>query len=118
MGVLSAFSGHGSFSGGVAVMLCVYGLGLVGVAWALWRLRLFSRGPVVGAALLHLAVIVSGYLTGPYLWISILASAVPVLTLVAVLWPSSTRALQNRRVAAQSDLENKLSGTDDPKRDL
>ncbi|WP_051208602.1 hypothetical protein [Propionicicella superfundia] len=105
LAVLSGLSGHGSFSGGVAAMLAVYGLGLLAAGWGLWRLSIFSRGPVVAAALLHVAVIAGYYLAGPYLWVAIALSLVPIGTVVAAVWPSTTRALQARRAQARSHLE-------------
>jgi hypothetical protein len=103
LAVLSAVSGHGSFSGGVAVMLGIYGAGLLAAGWGLWRLSIFSRGAIVAAALLHIAVIASDYIQGPLAWVAILLAVVPVTTVVATVWPSTTRALEARRAALQED---------------
>lgn len=100
-GVLSLASGHGGFSWGIAAMLIGYGLALGAAAWGLWRLSLFARGPIVAMALMHLAIATS-YLTGPTWWAGALIACVPIATLVAVLWPSTTAELRARRTAAKS----------------
>lgn len=111
LAVLSGISGHGQFSGGVAVMLGIYGVGLLWAAWGLWRMSLFARGPILATALLHLAVL-SGYVTGPDAWVAYLLAGVPLVTLVALFWPSTTRALRQRRAAGQTDLEDALTRTE------
>jgi uncharacterized membrane protein YkvI len=112
LAVLSAFGGHGTFSNSVAGMLGVYGALLLGAAWALWRLMLFSRGPVVATALLHLAVI-PGYVTGHFFWVPLLLALVPIATIVGAVSPSTTRALEARRSRneASSDSES-VTGDD------
>lgn len=100
-GVLSLASGHGGFSWGIAAMLIGYGLALGAAAWGLWRLSLFARGPIVAMALMHLAIATS-YLAGPTWWVGALSACVPIATLVAVLWPSTTAELRARRAAAKS----------------
>lgn len=77
-------------------MLIVYGAGLAVAAWGLWRLRTFSRGPVVATALLHLAVILAGVSTSPTPWALIVVALVPTATVVAAVWPSTTAALRTR----------------------
>lgn len=113
LAVLSWVSGHGLFGGGVAVMLCIYAAGLLWAAWGLWRMSVFARGPIVATALLHLAVL-SGYLTGSLAWVTYLLAVAPVLTLVAVLWPSTARALRAQRAAARMDVDADPHDTEQP----
>lgn len=80
-------------------MLGIYGAGLLVAGWGMWRLSIFSRGAIVAAALLHLAVIASDYVSGPYAWLAILLAVVPVATVIATVWPSTTRALEAQRGA-------------------
>ena len=53
MAGLSLASGHGAFSGGVALALVLWGLLVGGVGVALLRGARWAMGPVVAAALLH-----------------------------------------------------------------
>ena len=53
MAGLSLASGHGAFSGGVALALVLWGLMVGGVGVALLRGARWAMGPVVAAALLH-----------------------------------------------------------------
>lgn len=94
LAVASMASGHGSFSGGVALALLGYSAAMLGSAWALWRLSLFGRGPVVATAALNG---VAGYTfspSAPWVWLVVAVSAV---TLVAAALPSTSRALHLRR---------------------
>lgn len=95
LAVASLAAGHGGFSGGVGVALIVYGLGMIASGWALWRLNILGRGPVVATAMVNL---VAGYTftsTAPWVWALVVVSAI---TVVAVALPSTSRALHWRRV--------------------
>ncbi|WP_022910394.1 hypothetical protein [Aestuariimicrobium kwangyangense] len=59
LGVVVAAQRHGIFSVGVGVMLLLYGLLVGAVAWWARRGRLWTTGPMVAAALLHLLVVVA-----------------------------------------------------------
>ncbi len=111
LAVLSGLAGHGQFSGGVAVMLGIYALGLFWAAWGMWRMSMFARGPILATALLQLAVL-SGYLTGPSSWVAYLLAVVPLLTGVAVMWPSTRTALLDRGADAQNELDPAPTGTE------
>lgn len=94
LAVASLASGHGWFSGGVAIFLVCYGALMLAAAWMLWRLSVFGRGPVVALSLINL---VSAYtFTGdaPWLWAGVALCAV---TVVAAAMPATTRALHGRR---------------------
>ena len=87
----SLAAGHGNFSGGVGIALIVYGLGMVGSAYALWRGSILGRGPIVAMALLNL---VAGYTftpSAPWVWLLVVVSAA---TLVAAALPSTSRNLR------------------------
>lgn len=94
LAVASMASGHGGFSGGVGLALIGYSAGMLAAAWALWRLSIFGRGPVVATAALNG---VAGYTftpSAPWVWLLVVVSAV---TVVAAAWPSTSRALHLRR---------------------
>ena len=91
----SLSAGHGNFSGGVGIALIVYGLGMAGSAFALWRGSIFGRGPVVAMALLNL---VAGYTftaSAPWVWLLVAVSAA---TVVAAALPSTSRSLHVGRL--------------------
>ncbi len=95
MAAASLAAGHGAFSGGVGLALIIYGAAMVAAGWALWRLQLLGRGPVVALSLLNL---VAGYtFTGsaPWVWPLVVVSAV---TVVAAALPTTTEALHLGRV--------------------
>ncbi len=94
LGAASLTSGHGQFSGGVALFLVGYGLGMVAAAWGLWRLSLFGRGPVVALSLLNVAAGFSVADAAAWVWLFVAVSAV---TVVAAALPSTSRALHLRR---------------------
>ncbi len=100
LAVASLAAGHGGFSGGVGVALIVYGLAMIASGWALWRLNILGRGPVVATALVNL---VAGYTftaTAPWVWSVVLVSAI---TVVAVALPATSRALHWRRVTPDDE---------------
>jgi hypothetical protein len=93
----SLSAGHGGFSGGVGIALIVYGVGMVGGAFALWKGSIFGRGPVIAMALLNW---VAGYTfteSAPWVWLIVAVSAA---TVVAAALPSTSRALHLRRVSS------------------
>lgn len=94
LAVASLASGHGGFSGGVALALAVYGAAMVAAAWALWRLSLFGRGPVLALSLLNVVAGYSFTADAPWVWLVVIVSAV---TAVAAALPATSRALHVRR---------------------
>ncbi|WP_347346946.1 hypothetical protein [Nigerium sp.] len=81
----------GAAAGGVAAFLLAWGA-VVGVAAVfLWRLRGWARGPVVAAALIHLASMVSFATHQPWAWAG---AAVCVAVVAGAVAPASTRALK------------------------
>jgi hypothetical protein len=98
----SLAAGHGGFSGGVGLALIAYGAGMLAAAWALWRLNLLGRGPVVATAALNA---VAGYTftpSAPWVWLLVVVS---VGTVVAAALPSTSRALHLRRRAEAAGAE-------------
>ena len=94
LAVASMASGHGGFSGGIGLALVGYGAAMLGSAWALWRLSIFGRGPVVATAALNG---VAGYTftsSAPWVWLVVAISAA---ALVAAALPSTSQALHLRR---------------------
>lgn len=94
LGVASFTSGHGDFSGGVALFLVGYGVGMVAAAWGLWRLSVFGRGPVVALSLMNVAAGFSVAESAPWVWLFVAVSAV---TVVAAALPATSRALHLKR---------------------
>lgn len=87
----SLASGHGRFSGGVALVLLLYGAAVGAASWGLWRGSLLARGPVLATSLLHVAV-AAGYLAeGPLAWAVLVVSLAAV---VGVALPATSRALR------------------------
>lgn len=111
LAVASLAAGHGGFSGGVGLALIVYGAGMLAAAWALWRLNVFGRGPVVALALLNLVAGWTFTATAPWVWLLVAISAV---TVVAGSLPSTSRALHLRRERPTPADEPRQ--TDDPGR--
>ena len=95
MAVLSLAEGHGSFSGGVALALVLWGL-LVGAGGVfLLRGARWARGPVVAAGLLHVFAFGQFALEGaPLAWLGAAAGLVAAVGLVV---PSSTAWLNGAR---------------------
>ncbi len=93
----SLAAGHGSFSGGVGIALIVYGVGMAGGAFALWKGSIFGRGPVVAMALLNLVAGYTNTQSAPWVWLLVAVSAA---TVVAAALPSTSRALHLRRVSS------------------
>lgn len=75
---------------GVAAFLLLWGLFVAAASWFLLRARPWARGPVVAAALIHLASMVSFGAHQPWAW---LGAAIALGTVVAAVWPATTRAL-------------------------
>ena len=94
LAIASLAAGHGSFSGGVGVVLLVYGAAMLAAAWGLWRRSLFGRGPVVAFSLLNLAAGVTFTGSSGWLWLGVAVSAV---TAVAAALPATSAALHLRR---------------------
>lgn len=94
LAVASLASGHGWFSGGVAIFLVGYGALMLVAAWALWRLSVFGRGPVVALSLINLVSAYTFTADAPWVWTVVLVCAV---TVVAAAMPATTRALHGRR---------------------
>lgn len=94
LAVVSLVSGHGSFSGGVGVALLVYGAVLLVSTWALWRLSVFGRGPVLALSLLNVAAAWTFTESAPWMWAAVVVGAV---TAVAAALPATSRALHLRR---------------------
>lgn len=94
MAAMSLTSGHGQFSGQVALMLLVWG-GLVGFAgWGMWDLRSWSRGAVVAAGLLHAFAFGQMVPTAPFAAAGALLAAVAV---VGGVLPGTRQALTRGR---------------------
>lgn len=76
----------------VALFLGAYGAGLGAAAWFLLKRRSSARAPIVLAQLLHLGIAwnARGEPLTPY---ALAAAWLSALTLLAVMWPSTTRVL-------------------------
>lgn len=85
-----AASPHEVVAWGIGAVLGVWAAIVLGGAVGLFRGRRWARGPVVAAALLHLASAASFAASQPWAW---LAAGAAALTLVAALWPSTTAFL-------------------------
>lgn len=85
MALLALTSGHGEFSGHVAVGLAVWGAVVValGIAWL--RRAWWSRGPVVAAGLLHLLAFGQSTLVQPW---AVLGAAAGLAAVLGALWPT------------------------------
>lgn len=90
LAVLSLASGHGAFSGGVAVALLIWAVIVAVSGVLLWRGRGFLRGVVVAAGLLH--VFAFGQMVPSNPW-ALLGSAAGLVCVVAPLLPSSRAGL-------------------------
>lgn len=87
MAALSLSSGHGAFSGGVAIALILWGL-IVGVCGVfLARGAKWARGPVVAAALLHVFSFAQFSMDGSPL--ALIGAIAALAILVGVLHPLS-----------------------------
>jgi hypothetical protein len=75
-----------------SLFFLIYGAGLAFCALALWRLRSWSRAPVVVAQLLQLLVAWS-FLGGSTTWVAVGLGVLALLVLAGVLHPASTAAL-------------------------
>jgi hypothetical protein len=95
LAVVALAAGHGSFSGGVGFALIAYGALMLAAAWALWRLSVFGRGPVVALSLLNVAAAYTFTESAPWMWLVVLVCAA---TAVAAALPATSRALHLRRV--------------------
>lgn len=73
---------NGVFSAGIGAMLLVYGLIVLGVAWAAWRGQGWANGAMVASSLLHLLVGASTARGShqPWMWAF---AAVALVTLLA-----------------------------------
>ncbi len=105
MAVVSLASGHGTFSGGVGLALLAYGAGLAAATWALWRLSVFGRGPVVALSMLNVAAAWTFTESAPWMWSAVVVCAI---TAVAAALPATSRALHLRRDAG-------VTGADEPR---
>lgn len=71
---------------GIGVVLGLWAAIVLGGGVGMLRGRRWSRGPVVAAALLHLASAASFAVSQPWAWLGVGAAA---LTLAAAVWPST-----------------------------
>ncbi len=92
LAVGSLAAGHAGFSGGVALMLALYGLLVLGVAALLWRGVGAGLGLGVAVSLLHVLVFAS-LAHHEFAWVALTACGVAVATLVLLLAPASRRSL-------------------------
>lgn len=88
--VLSLVSGHGVFSVGIAVALVVWAVLGSASTWLLWSRSGWARGPIVAIGAVHAFAYGQFGLTQAWAWVG---SALAVATVVAVLWPTTTRWL-------------------------
>lgn len=89
-GVLALTARTGALSAGVGGVLLGWAAVLAWVGWAFFRGRRWSRGPLVAAALLHLASFAGFVPSQP---LALIPAAVALATVVAAVWPSTTRAM-------------------------
>ena len=75
-----------------AVFFALYTAGLALAARGLWRLRSWSRGPVVLAQLIQLGV-ASSFFGRDTTWLAVLIAVPAVVVLAVVFHPSTTDAL-------------------------
>jgi hypothetical protein len=75
-----------------ALFFAAYGVALGVLAWLLYRLRSWTRAPVVLAQLIQLGVAWS-FRTGGTATVSVVLTVVSVLVLAGVFHPASMRAL-------------------------
>ncbi|WP_232547724.1 hypothetical protein [Propioniciclava soli] len=94
LALLALTSGHGEFSGHVAVGLAVWGAVVVGLGIAWLRRAWWSRGPVVAAGLLHLLAFGQSTLVQPW---AVLGAAAGLAAVVGALWPAVTPLVERRR---------------------
>jgi hypothetical protein len=94
MAVLSLTSGHGWLSGGVALMLLLWGAGVGAAAWGLWRGSAWARGPVVAIGLLHLTAYGQFSLNQP---LALVGAALALVAVIGAVLPATTRALRLSR---------------------
>ena len=87
----SLAAGHGGFSGGVGIALVVYGLAMVGGAFALWKGSILGRGPVIAMALLNVVVGYTFTASAPWAWLLVVVSAA---TVVGAALPSTSSRLR------------------------
>lgn len=92
LAVASLAAGHGTFSTGVAIFLLGYGALMLLAAWALWRLSILGRGPVVALSLINLITAWTFTSDAPWLWAAVVICAV---TLVAAALPATAGALRS-----------------------
>ena len=90
MAVAALAAGGGTFGVGVASFLALWGAAVAVVSYFLARGRPWARGPVVAAALIHLASMVSFAANQPWAWAG---AAVALATVIATVRPAATRAL-------------------------
>ena len=98
VGVVSMFSGHSTFSGGIGLMLIAYGLVIALGAWLGWRRHALARGLIVAPALLNLATCISLLSAGDLAQSvgAAIGACLFAATVVAVLLPASRAALGHR----------------------
>lgn len=91
--LISAAAGHGMFSIQIGILLSLYAVALIGSAGALWRRRLWARGPIVAIPLM------AGFGFGEYLldqpWMVLLV-VLCLGAVVGVALPSTSAALRER----------------------
>ncbi len=90
LGVISAATNVSPLSAAVGGVLLLWAA-IIGVAsLGLYRGRRWSRGPVVAAALLHVASFANFV---PSQTLAVIPAAVALATVVAAVWPTTTAAL-------------------------
>ncbi|MFT3862539.1 hypothetical protein [Micropruina sp.] len=90
---VSVASGHGIFSLQIGLLLAAFGLLLIGSAIGVWQLRMWARGPLAAFNLM------AGFGFGEYLKDQVWMLALVLLcvaSVVGIVAPSTTRALQSR----------------------
>ncbi len=75
-----------------ALFFCLYAGGLLAASVALWRLKRWSRGPIVLAQLIQLGVAWS-FFGGDTTWVALVLAISACLCLGLALSPSTTHAL-------------------------
>jgi hypothetical protein len=85
-----AFTARGALGAGVGAALLGWAALLAWAGTAFFRGRRWSRGPVVAAGLLHLASFANFVPSQP---LALIPAAVALGTVVAAVWPATTRAL-------------------------
>jgi hypothetical protein len=113
LAIASLASGHGTFSGGVGLVLLAYGAVMLAAGWALWRGSVLGRGPVVALSLLNGIAAYTFTASAPWVWVGVVVSAI---TVVAAGLPATSRALRLQRGGEDVRPAGGPPPTDDPGR--